>query len=182
MNTAKPTKICAAPPQLGSTGATSRAERRPADHHARHFDVVERPPGERHRTRHAGPVVGRRIDVAERVRRRSVRDERQGHVDRADGCSTAPVNANVIAPVTLPARRQPAGGDDADRQVRRAGAGRRTDLQPRLIRRRRPRDRAAPGLRQPHDLRRGLRRRTSRPSSPHRTAATSCRAPRWEPT
>ena len=112
MKTAQPTKICAAPPQLGSTGA-ARPDRGAADDHARHLDVVERPPRERHRPGDAGGVVDRRIDDAERLRG-GPGQKIQLDRNRARRCCRAR-RASVITRSAPPGRQS--GGVDADRQL-----------------------------------------------------------------
>ena len=63
MNTPKPTKISAAPPQFGSTGATSAPKGGAANRHAGDFDIVQRPTREGHRTGHTGATLGRCVHV-----------------------------------------------------------------------------------------------------------------------
>ena len=110
MKTAKPTKISAAPPQFGSTRCDFRSERRAADRHLRHLDVVECPAGERDRSGDARAIVRRRIHVAERTRRGAIRREREIHVDRRQARLRRPSATERSLPVTVPLAGKPAAG------------------------------------------------------------------------
>ena len=119
MNTAKPTKICAAPAAVRIDRRHFRAERRPADHHARHLDVVERPARERDRPRHP-----RRCCPGACPRSRTGSPPfpfgmRFSATLMGPAVFDAPVTVSVMAPATVAAHRQPADRHYADRQIRR---------------------------------------------------------------
>ena len=101
-----------------------RPEGRPADHHPRYLDVIERPPGERHGASHPGRVLQRRVYDAFRRRRGPVEKEREGHVDRAWRVGRADERQSD-RPRHDPAGRQPADRYHTERQVRGPAPGRR---------------------------------------------------------